>query len=264
MLNKKKKYLQIALNSTLEDARDIISRIPLDDRIIIEAGTPLIKRYGVQGIQAIKRFWSQKVFSPISASSNSFTIIDVYKTLKKQKKENFLSSNRNQTQKNNNQSLQEPYIVADLKCMDRGLTEVEIAQRGGASGVTALGQAPTETLNAFVEKCEDLGLDSMIDMMNVEHPVVVLRKLKKLPKLVMLHRGVDEEDYNKEKQIPFYAIQRIKSNYDIMVSVAGGDDIQEVQRAIFNDADIVVLWRDFYRSNQETAKIAQEFLKEIR
>jgi len=47
MLDKKQRYLQIALNSTLDEARSIINQIPLDKRIIIEAGTPLIKAYGV-------------------------------------------------------------------------------------------------------------------------------------------------------------------------------------------------------------------------
>ena len=46
MLDRKKHYLQVALNSTPSDARDIISRLPLSDRIVIEAGTPLIKEYG--------------------------------------------------------------------------------------------------------------------------------------------------------------------------------------------------------------------------
>ena len=45
-LNPKKKYLQVALNSTLGEARKIINSLPVSDRIIIEAGTPLIKRYG--------------------------------------------------------------------------------------------------------------------------------------------------------------------------------------------------------------------------
>lgn len=44
MLNKKIKYLQIALNNTLEETHAIISQIPVDSRILIEAGTPLIKR----------------------------------------------------------------------------------------------------------------------------------------------------------------------------------------------------------------------------
>jgi hypothetical protein len=46
--------------------------------------------------------------------------------------------------------------------------------------------------------------------------------------------------------------------------VAGGDTIQEVQRAIFNDADIVIVWKHFYESSSEVAKLAQEFLSEIK
>ena len=148
--------------------------------------------------------------------------------------------------------------------MDRGAREVEIAFRGGASAAVVLGQAPIETLDAFIEKCERYKLDAMIDMMNVEYPLNILRKLKKLPQVIILHRGVDEETFNPEKEIPYHEIQRIKSNYDVMISIAGGDTFREVQRAIFNDADIVVVWKSFYQSTAETAKLVAEFLKEIR
>jgi bifunctional enzyme Fae/Hps len=148
--------------------------------------------------------------------------------------------------------------------MDRGLTEVDIAKEGGASAATVLGQAPIETINAFIEKCQDMGLDSMVDMMNVEYPSGVLSRLTKLPDVVILHRGVDEENYNPEKEIPYYEIQRIKSQQDIMIAVAGGDTIQEVQTAIFNDVDIVILWRAFFKSNSETIQLVEEFLREIR
>ena len=56
-LNSKKRYLQISLNSTLEEAYKIISDIPISDRILLEAGTPLIKRYGEQGIRKIKQWY---------------------------------------------------------------------------------------------------------------------------------------------------------------------------------------------------------------
>jgi len=91
-----------------------------------------------------------------------------------------------------------------------------------------------------------------------------LRKLKNIPQVVILHRGVDEEYLNSEKEIPFHEIQRIKSNYDILIAIAGGDTFQEVQRALFNDADIVVVWKSFYSSTEDTAKLAEEFLREIR
>lgn len=255
MLDHKKKYLQIALNSTLSEARGIINQIPFDPRILIEVGTPMIKRYGEQGIATIRSYVSQRAWG-VSLSSTTAqvkTVFDLFKLVKQKgvvKKAPSVSF--------------EPYIVADAKAMDRGMTEVEIAKGGGANAVTALGTAPVETLDAFIEACEKVGLDAMIDMMNVEFPLGILRKLKKPPAVVILHRGVDETEFNKEKMLPYHEINRIKGQYNILVAVAGGDTIREVQRAIFNNVDIVVVWKAFYQSTAETAQLAQDFLKEIR
>jgi bifunctional enzyme Fae/Hps len=252
MLNKKQKHLQIALNSTLDEARNVIGRIPLDERIIIEAGTPLIKAYGALGIKKIRSWWEERIFGPPAQALRTTGMIPLVMELirKSAEKEKIVPFT--------------PYIVADLKCMDRGIREVEIARQGGANAATALGHAPIETLDAFIENCEKSGLDSMVDMMNVGFPLEVLRKLKELPSVVVLHRGVDEESFNREKEIPFHEIQRIKTNYDIMIAVAGGDTFEEVRRALFNDADIVVVWKSFYKGADDTTKIAEEFLKEIR
>jgi len=256
MLDKKQKYLQIALNSTLEEAKAIIFQIPLDERIILEAGTPLIKNYGTKAIETIKRFWEERIFGPQIEYQSSWLEKLIKKMAKKAKGKEIFPKEK--------QIPFSPYIVADLKCMDRGEREVQIAKMGGASGAVVLGQAPVETINAFIEACEKYGLDAMVDMMNVKYPLEILRKLKKLPKVVILHRGVDEERFNPESEIPYHEIHRIKENYDIMIAIAGGDTINEVQRAIFNDADIVVVWKSFYKSTAQTAKLAYEFLKEIR
>jgi len=82
--------------------------------------------------------------------------------------------------------------------------------------------------------------------------------------VVMLHRGVDETEFSKEKQIPYYQIKQIKGSYSLLVAVAGGDTTREVQRAIFNDADIVVVWKNFYQASTKTAQLAESFLKEIK
>jgi len=230
ILSRKKSYLQVALNSTLFDAEHIISRLPQDERIIIEAGTPLIKEYGMDAVRQIKASWQARL-----SSFNPLVEAEIM-----------------------------PYIVADLKTMDRGEREVEMVAEAGANGAIALGQASVETLNAFVETCEKLGIDSMIDMMNVPFPLSVLRALKKIPQVVILHRGVDEEHFNREKQIPLHEIRRIKGNYNILISVAGGDTIREVQRSIFNDADIVVIWKSVYQSNRETIKLVEQFLEQIK
>lgn len=253
-LDPKKRYLQVALNSTLGEARKIISQLPVSDRILVEAGTPLIKRYGEDAIWHIKRWYQQHIsgqvptddISIVAAASPHFArLIAQGRTTKRA-------------------PLPTAYVVADLKTMDRGETEVAIAARGGASAAIALGTAPIETLNSFISECERHGLDAMIDMMNVEYPLTVLRALKKIPPVVILHRGVDEEQFNKEKQIPLHEIRRIKGAYDIMISIAGGDTLREVQRSIFNDADIVVVWKSVYQSTNDTVALIEGFLKEIK
>ena len=219
-LDNRKAYLQVALNNSLADAKNIISLLPESDRVIIEAGTPFIKQYGMAGVRKLVDLWATKV--------------------------------------------SDPYIVADLKTMDRAEAEVVMVAAAGASAAIALGHAPIETLNSFVAECEKRGLDAMIDMMNVEYPLAVLTALKKIPAVVILHRGVDEEKFNKEKQIPLHEIRRIKGRYNIMISIAGGDTQREVQRSIFNDADIVVVWKSVYSEEDTTLDIINGFLKEIK
>jgi len=263
-LSGKKRYLQIALNSTLDEAYKIISAVPVSDRILIEAGTPLIKRYGAEGIRKIKDWWTERALGlmpsmPTAASNIQSPLISMLVSAIEKKRQA-----RQDIRPKAEPSAITPYVVADLKTVDRGETEVETVAGAGADGAIALGHAPVETLNAFIAKCSDLGLDAMIDMMNVEYPLAVLRQLKNLPRVVILHRGVDEEKFNKEKQIPLYEIRRIKGNCDMLVSVAGGDTVREVQRAIFNDADIVIVWKEFYQSHADTANLAEQFLAEIK
>ena len=217
ILEKRKKYLHIALNNSLEEAGEIIQRLPTSDRILIEVGTPLIKRYGTDSIYQIKNM------APLGT-----------------------------------------YIVADNKCADLADREVEMMATAGANAATCLGVAPIETIDSFITECKKFNIDSMLDMMNVDDSLSILKKLKNLPDVVMLHRGVDETESAKGKQIPFYQIKQIKGNYNILVAVAGGDTIKEIQSAIFNDADIVVVWKNFYQASDDTAKLANDFLKEIK
>jgi len=222
ILNRKKKYLQIALNSNLNDAYTIIQSLPKSDRIIIEAGTPLIKQYGTEVIKQLVIYWSQ------------------------------------------GDLIGKPYIVADLKTMDRAETEVQMVKQAGASAAICLGQASLETINSFVESCQKEEIDSMLDMINIEYPVKILRQLKKQPNVIILHRGVDEEKFNKNKPIPYIQINKVLSSYNVMLSIAGGDSIREVQRAIFNGANIVIVWKEFYKSSNNTSELATDFLKEVK
>lgn len=214
-LNRRRKYLQVALNGSLSDALEVVDQLPASEKIIIEAGTPLIKIEGARAVREIR----------------------------------YLMPNA--------------YIVADIKVSDLARREVEYFASAGASAATCLGVAPIETIDDFISACQNNQIDSMVDMMNVESPLLVLKKLKAMPKVVILHRGVDETEISKGKMLPYYQIKQIKGAFNVMVAVAGGDTSKEIQSAVFNDADIVVVWKNFMTGGG-VDELARNFLREIK
>lgn len=220
MLDNKIRYLQIAFNYNLDFVEEILPQIEENDRILIEAGTPFIKREGFEGIKRISELWDGK-------------------------------------------------IVADLKTMDGSLGEVELAYEAGATAATVLGSAPIETINLFIEKCKELEIDSMIDMIGTEEPLVILRQLKSPPRVVILHKGRDEES-TRGKIIRYKQVNKIRSKYNVLISAAGGVDLKEARSAIFNGANIVVVnivskddpWTGINKE-EDIVEMAQKFLRTI-
>ena len=220
MLDHKVRYLQIAFNYDAGMVRRILPSIVGSDRIFIEAGTPYIKREGMDGVRLIRRFWRGK-------------------------------------------------IVADLKTVDGALGEVDMARSAGANAVTVLGNSPTESLNMFIERCQKLGMISMIDTLGVEEPLDVMRRLRQPPDVVVLHRGRDEEG-TRGKLIQYRHVTRIRSKFNVLISAAGGVDIKEARSAIFNGANIVVAnlvrpsdpWTGI-TTDSDVAAMAQQFLETI-
>ena len=176
MLENTKRYLQLAFNYDIHNLLSILPTIPYNDRIIIEAGTPFIKREGLKGIHAISRLWKG-------------------------------------------------HIVADLKTIDGAEDEVSFVHSQGATAATVLGSAPVETLNLFISKCNILGMDSMIDMLGIEEPLKIILKLKKPPRVVIMHKGRDEES-TRGKVIKYKHINKIRSKYSVLISAAGGIDLK--------------------------------------
>jgi bifunctional enzyme Fae/Hps len=138
-------YLQIALDApNLEGAKKVLEQLPGSDRIIVEIGTPMIKRYGTRVINEIR------------------------------------------------QAAKDKFVIADLKTLDVGKVEVDIAYEDTADAVVAAGLAPPETLDATVQEARRLGIYAVVDMLNVEDVLAKLKSLKELPDIVILHRGIDQ------------------------------------------------------------------------
>lgn len=214
------RYLQLAFNEDWAQARRLLPAIPVSERVLIEAGTPYIKREGLRGIQALRSYWPG-------------------------------------------------HIVADLKASDGGAEEAEMVFAAGATAATVLGSSPIETLDRFIAACERLGMESMIDMLGVSDPLRVVAQLKKPPKVVVLHRGRDEEG-TRGKVIQYRHVNRLRSKFDVLISAAGGVDLREARSAIFNGANIVVVnivspgkpWEGI-RADADVGALAREFLATI-
>ncbi len=71
MLEHNKRYLQIAFNQDISVVDEILPLIPESDRILIEAGTPFIKREGIGGIQAIKNIWNGHIVADLKTSDGA-------------------------------------------------------------------------------------------------------------------------------------------------------------------------------------------------
>ena len=65
MLDASTRYLQIAFNYDVGLVKNLLPSIPFSDRILIEAGTPYVKREGAAGICLIRRLWPGKIVADI-------------------------------------------------------------------------------------------------------------------------------------------------------------------------------------------------------
>lgn len=215
-------YIQISLDiPDLKRNMKIISQIPRSDRIILEVGTPLLKRYGTKVIGELR------------------------------------------------ENTKDVFIVADLKTLDVGKVEVDIAYEETADAVVAAGLAPVETLNSFIHEAKRLGIYSAVDMLNVARPVEKLEVLKEFPDIVILHRGIDQET---GKTLGLELIPQLKKSFQdkrFLVAVAGGIVPETATEALEKGADILVVGRyvtqskDIERAVRELLKLTPEMRKDV-
>jgi bifunctional enzyme Fae/Hps len=205
-------YLQIALDlPSIEAVRKVVEQVPRNDSIILEAGTPLIKKCGVGVIREMREFAS------------------------------------------------DAFIIADLKTMDVGKVEVDMAFEETADAVCCAGAASSATVDEFVYEARRLGIYSFLDMMEVEDPVKKLKSLKELPNGVILHRAIDAEKTSEPRWGYIPEIRKAFEGKKLLISVAGGIRPNTAQIALENGADILIVGRYITQSN-DVRKSVENFL----
>jgi len=211
---KKPPYLEVALD--IPDWRrveGIVRALPKSDAIIIEAGTPLIKRYGVEVVQKIHQLRPETV------------------------------------------------VFADLKTLDTGNLEARMAGDATADVVGFSGLAPVSTMEKFIEECKKVGALSLMDTLNVQNPVKVLKKLKVTPDIVELHRAIDVEQVKGSEWRNIGEVRKVCGN-NVLVAVAGGIRVDKVEKALKAGADILVVGRAITAAKDVTGA-ARAFLQRM-
>jgi len=206
-------YLQIALDiPSLERTKKIIEQIPRSDRVILEVGTPLIKKYGTRVIEDLREV------------------------------------------------AREVFMIADLKTLDVGKVEVDIAYESTADAVVAAGLADAKTLNKFIYEAKRLGIYAFVDMMYVKNPVEKLRELKRFPDVILIHRAIDVET---GKTIGLELIPKLRKAFKdkrFLIGVAGGIIPETAKEALEQGADIIVVGR-YITQAKDIERAVREFLK---
>ncbi|MFH1834661.1 MAG: bifunctional 5,6,7,8-tetrahydromethanopterin hydro-lyase/3-hexulose-6-phosphate synthase [Methanobacteriota archaeon] len=151
------------------------------------------------------------------------------------------------------------FMIADLKTMDVGQVEVDLAFDETADAVAVAGQASIEVIDKFIYEARRLSVYSILDTLNVKDPVKLLKSLKELPDIVELHRGIDEEG---GKEHDWQTIEKIKTAFKgkkLLVSVAGGIEPKNALEALKAGADIIVVGR-YVTQSKDIERSVRAFL----
>jgi aldehyde:ferredoxin oxidoreductase len=155
-------------------------------------------------------------------------------------------------------------IVADLKTMDTGFLETEMAALAGADIVCILGIAPNETLEDAVGAGEKFGVKIFADLIGVKDPIERAVQLEKIGvDIVGFHIGIDQQLRSDFDKIPFPILKKLRDSVSIPIAVAGGLKAETIPEAIDAGADILIVGGAITRSADplEATKRLKEIIK---
>jgi len=146
-------------------------------------------------------------------------------------------------------------VVADMKTMDAGRTEVEYAAKAGAGVVGVLGAASDSTIRECAEAARNYGCRLIVDMIEVADPVARARRAQELgADYVGIHTAIDRQ---MRGEAPFETLRAVAAAVDIPVSVAGGVNSETAAAAVEAGAGIVVVGGAIIKSADAVAAAAE-------
>ncbi len=198
--------LQVALDlRNLNEAIRIAEQSLRGGAHILEAGTPLIKMFGMRAVEELSRRFPNAT------------------------------------------------IVADLKTMDTGYIEVEMAAQAGADIICILALASDETIKDALGAAKKYNVKVMADLIGIEDKDEIIERAKELEKLgvdyIIFHIGIDKQIRSDYDKIPFPILNELAKSVSTPIAVAGGLKKETVPKAIKAGAKIIIVGGAITRSS---------------
>src|SRR5256886_12409420 len=130
-------------------------------------------------------------------------------------------------------------IVADLKTMDTGAFEAEIAAKAGADVITVMGVTDDATILEAVKAARRYGAKIMVDLMRVPGKPARAKGLEQLGVgYLNMHVSIDEQMI---AHTPLQELKAVASATALPVAVAGGLNSETVAQAVAAGASILIV-----------------------
>jgi 3-hexulose-6-phosphate synthase / 6-phospho-3-hexuloisomerase len=130
-------------------------------------------------------------------------------------------------------------IVADMKTMDTGAYETEMACKAGASVVMILAAADDGTIRDAVKAARKYGAKLSVDMLGVQDWVARAKECEALGvDLINVHVGVDQQMAG---QNPLARLKAVAKAVRVPLQVAGGLNSETVPKVVSAGASVVIV-----------------------
>ncbi len=158
---------------------------------VVEAGTPLIKRYGMDAVRRLRQVAPQKL------------------------------------------------LVADMKTMDAGALEANLAFDAGADIISVLGCAGNRTIQAALEVAEKRQKSLAADLLGVADKPTRARQLAQMGvHYISVHTGSDDQ---KSGDTPLSDLADVRRAVDCAIMVAGGITAQTIPGLLHHKPDVLIV-----------------------
>ena len=153
-------------------------------------------------------------------------------------------------------------ILADMKTVDTGSVEVEMAAKAGAEIVIILGVSDDSTVREAVEAGRRYGAKIMVDLLGVEDYVKRAVELEKIGvDYICVHVGIDQQMKGVK---PLDVLKNVVDVVSIPVAVAGGINSETAPLAVEAGASIVIVGGAITKAEnaEEATRIIKEAMKQ--